>query len=302
LVTCNGDRMQHPLKGIIGIKITGVQSVKFKGNINIENLYDSSELGSTLCGAYDKANFGQQLPYSTGFSGNMIHAMDVTFSDIKFETKKVSIKNIISDTGLSYGLSTWYGSELTFSEDIDFSIFNIKAGAKYLDDSTEENDERYALPNHKAQGCGIRIHQNAAYPVTIEYGDDDTIFKQQCIRGLIGCEDDQKGNGKQFPFTHLGMVNNKECQDLREPDFLGENENNNDQYGVNEFVVKGQKEEEMISNVHYFGNVFILAIISALIIGVVAIYYCFCVKETELLTGRTPTRWNSKDITAYGSF
>lgn len=66
LVTCNGDRMQHPLKGIVGIKITGVDNVKFKGDVIVENLYDSSELGSTLCGPYTKANFGQQLPYSLG--------------------------------------------------------------------------------------------------------------------------------------------------------------------------------------------------------------------------------------------
>ena len=66
LVTCNGDRMQHPLKGIIGIKISGVTNVQFKGDIKIQNLYDSSELGSSLCGPYTKANFGQQLPYSIG--------------------------------------------------------------------------------------------------------------------------------------------------------------------------------------------------------------------------------------------
>merc|ERR1712113_588232 len=82
LVTCNGDIMQHPLKGIIGMKISGVSNVQFKGNINIYNLYDSSNLGSTLCGQYTKANFGQQLPYSYGFSGNMIHGIDISFSDI----------------------------------------------------------------------------------------------------------------------------------------------------------------------------------------------------------------------------
>ena len=66
LVTCNGDRMQHPLKGIVGIKITGVEGVTLKGDVTVENLYDSSELGSTLCGPYEKANFGQQLPFSVG--------------------------------------------------------------------------------------------------------------------------------------------------------------------------------------------------------------------------------------------
>ena len=66
LVTCNGDRMQHPLKGIVGIKVSGVSNVQFKGSVTVENLYDSSTLGSNLCGPYTKANFGQQNPYSFG--------------------------------------------------------------------------------------------------------------------------------------------------------------------------------------------------------------------------------------------
>merc|ERR1712083_888189 len=102
-----------------------------------------------------------------------------------------------------------------------------------------ENAARFKAPNYKPLGCGIRIHESNVYPVSFDYGDDDSIFNQQCILGVHGCEEDTKGGtagskGMQFPYTHIGKVNNKECQDIRMPDF-GQNDN-----------AKQEEEEEIV--------------------------------------------------------
>ena len=71
----------------------------------------------------------------------MVHALDITFSDVEFESKKVTIENVISDTGLSYGLSTWFDSTLHFDDDTKMNIKNVQAGYRYLDNSPRQNDE-----------------------------------------------------------------------------------------------------------------------------------------------------------------
>eukprot|EP01083_Nonionella_stella_P110612 323796_1 len=45
LFTRNGDRMQHAVKGIIGMKISGVQNVRFRCDFVIDNLRDSVNHG-----------------------------------------------------------------------------------------------------------------------------------------------------------------------------------------------------------------------------------------------------------------
>ena len=62
------------------------------------SLHDASDVGSELCGAYDKDNF------SLGYSGNMVHAFDVSFSDVRVETSRLVLADVVSDMGLPYAL------------------------------------------------------------------------------------------------------------------------------------------------------------------------------------------------------
>ena len=253
----------------------------------------------------------------------MVHGLDISFSDIEFDTDKIYLNNMISDTGLVYGLSTWYNSQLSFvnSDDMDFAIVNLKAGYKYLNDDTGTNQDRYSDPNHKAQACGIRIHQSTTYPVSIDFGDDQSIFKQTCIQGIVGCDEDNMGT--IYPFTHLGSVTNYGCDDLRVPEYIDSEEemiregvitqqDNHemkkakaqiiDKHRIDKDVEEG---EEMIERVHYFGNVFIMTLLSVIVIGVAMTYYCckrdqFEHDEDDKYWPWGP-RWRRKDFTAYGS-
>lgn len=64
---CNEDAMFHPAKGLLALKISGVEGVEMN-NVKIENLQDETPLGSNLCGVIDQPqhgqyHFAQQLPY-----------------------------------------------------------------------------------------------------------------------------------------------------------------------------------------------------------------------------------------------
>merc|ERR1719242_1631775 len=48
---CNNDRMTHVPKGVIGIRMDGVENVVFK-DLEIYDLHEKSDLGSELCGDY----------------------------------------------------------------------------------------------------------------------------------------------------------------------------------------------------------------------------------------------------------
>ena len=79
---CNVDRMGHIPKGVMAIRMDGVEDVTFDG-LGIYNLRESSPLGSELCGEYWSAvtlfqgggNVFQNEPYYYGYTGNRIHGM-----------------------------------------------------------------------------------------------------------------------------------------------------------------------------------------------------------------------------------
>ena len=259
----------------------------------------------------------------------MVHGLDISFSDVAFDTNKVYLSNIVSDTGLVYGLSTWYNSQLSFTkaEEMDFQIINLKAGYKYINDDSGTNEARYQYPNHKAQACGIRIHQSTAYPVTIDFGDSQqSIFKQTCVQGIVGCDEDDMGT--IYPFTHLGSVTNYGCDDLRVPQYIDSEEDegmikegvitsldNNKEKKAKAQIVGShridkdvEEGEEMMERVHYFGNVFIMTVLSVIVIAIAMTYYC-CQKDDQFEDDEDDRdkywpfgpRYRRKDYTAYGS-
>ncbi len=211
----------------------------------------------------------------------MVHAFDVTFSDIQVEADYFVIDDIVSDTGLSYGISAWYNSTLTFGEDVDVAISNIKAGNKYLEDDLEVNMERYTAANHQPQACAFRVHDNAQYPVSVEFEGDDSVLTMQCVFGMNGCG--EQLDGVHVPYTHVGAVNNRQCevegQYLSAANMKGE-----------EVDLEGlAAEEALIEQIGYLGNVLIVFIISVLVIGVAAVYYC-CLQDDKR-QAREPDRF-----------
>eukprot|EP00483_Globobulimina_turgida_P002980 UN02985 len=97
-----------------------------------------------------------------------------------------------------------------------------------------------------------------------------------------------------------------ECQDLRAPVYLGDG----DLLGENMFVVSDKRfdeKEEIIINkkVYYFGNVFIMTVISVIVLIVFGVYYrcCFTDKDEDGIDKYLNSIWHVKNAnySAYGS-
>jgi hypothetical protein len=81
-IGCNVDRMGHVPKGIIGVRMDGVEDVTFDG-LTISGLHEQSMRGSELCGEYWNSSFTrfvgqgntlQNTPYLYGYTGNYLQA------------------------------------------------------------------------------------------------------------------------------------------------------------------------------------------------------------------------------------
>merc|ERR1712013_490063 len=174
--------------------------------------HDASAVGSTLCGAYDKANFGQQPPFSLGYSGNMVHALDVAFSDVRVETNSLVLREVHSETGLSYALSLWYATRFEFVEGAGRGVVisDVVAGSRYADEEEAVLDEIYAAdgPNHRPRACAVHVQDSDEFATHIVFaeGEDEELLSLRCVSGVEGCE--QGADAAAAAWTHLGSVDN----------------------------------------------------------------------------------------------
>merc|ERR1712154_460624 len=100
-------------KGLLGLKISGVKNVRLRGKVSISDLVELTDVGSGVCGAKELYHFSQQSPYQIGFCMNMLHAMAVDFSEVEIEEgASLSIDGLHSRTGLAFGLSLWFDTQM----------------------------------------------------------------------------------------------------------------------------------------------------------------------------------------------
>eukprot|EP01084_Bolivina_argentea_P008603 16099_1 len=205
IVYCNNDAMFHPSKGLLGIKVSVSDNVIFDG-IRIHNLIDSTEFGHDVCGKMDLYHFSQQAPYQIGFSMNMVHGIAVDFSDVTLEND-VMIDGIYSRTGLAFGISTWFDTQINHKSSM-IDIANVFAG---YDDEVNDHTLTYEdRPNKAPEACAIRIHSSDAYQVRnwFDLGSNqmDNI-RIRCVYGDVGCH----GNHDKI-YTNLGNVQNEQME------------------------------------------------------------------------------------------
>ena len=106
---CNNDRMTHAPKGVLGIRMDGVNDVSFT-NLEIADLYEGSPLGSELCGEYWEGDmkfdggghFLQNTPYFYGYTGNRVHGIMMDWANVSF-SGQIDIHDLTSETGLVRG-------------------------------------------------------------------------------------------------------------------------------------------------------------------------------------------------------
>ena len=123
---------------------------------------------------------------------NMVMGITVDFSTVT--TDDLSIKNLQSNTGLTFGFATWFKSHIQVYG--DFSINGLSAGYLLNSDSAVYDKMSYGdLPNKAAEACAIRIYDVEEYPVTMEWSDKSNVY-QSCILGQVGCL------GSNSEYTH----------------------------------------------------------------------------------------------------
>jgi len=141
---CNNDRMTHVPKGVIGIRMDGVENVVFK-NLEIYDLHEKAELGSELCGEYwdvlplaftGTGHFLQNSPYFYGYTGNRAHGIMSDWSEYTL-SGEISIHDLKSDTGLIRGIGVYTSTELTFDDDTTLSMSDFSAGHELYETDTD---------------------------------------------------------------------------------------------------------------------------------------------------------------------
>ena len=104
---CNADQMLHAIKGLIPLRLSGVNNVYLK-NIKIENIKNLSDFGSKICGNY---NFKTSFKNSkNGFFGADIRGVTVeNCSYVNF--RNFSLENFESKSGNVIGLDIMFKSK-----------------------------------------------------------------------------------------------------------------------------------------------------------------------------------------------
>ena len=166
--SCNQDIMGHSGKGLLGLRLDGVDTVEIN-DIKIENLYEKSAMGSYACGEYfgfsketGGGHFKQRLPMQSGFSGNMLQGMSIVSStNINFNGL-IDISNLNNDYSSAYGISFWPSNDITIKQDCLIKVNQIKAGIEFDTSNDEFADITVdSYPNQSPEGCGIRSQYNS---------------------------------------------------------------------------------------------------------------------------------------------
>ena len=211
---CNADAMSHSGKGTIGIRLDSIDEFEIS-NVHIYDLYDYTKQGSQLCGEYttkERGHFLQTSPIQYGFSGNMVHGINIMGSTGKLSN--INVHDIGSASGLAHGISVYGVSDVTFNDNIEISNvvagFQIDVGDLSWDDA----------PSRAPEACGVYVYwmndQSTApqgmtsSSITISTDDEDKLsIDSQCVRGHVGCFNEDFYGG-----TMIGTY--ASCQDQEE--------------------------------------------------------------------------------------
>merc|ERR1719361_302446 len=205
-IGCNVDRMGHVPKGIIGIRMDGVEDVTFT-DLTISGLHEQSLKGSELCGEYwddtiswraflGGGNTLQNTPYLYGYTGNYLHGIFSDFAEFTLDGD-TQIEGLISDTGLVRAIGMYRESQLTFSDESTLTISDLSAGYQLYEEDTDTFNPPYnpteAKPFHVLWSNTESLMVAGAYE-DVEF--DSTItgtpteLTIQCIYGRDGIDGD----------------------------------------------------------------------------------------------------------------
>merc|ERR1719295_2239510 len=158
-IGCNNDAQMQPGKGIMGVRLDGVSNAKLS-NIEIYNMIQETDLGSTLCGEYtgfepNSAAFvgghiTQSSPMQVGFSGNMVQGISLNAADGVL-MDSIYIKGLNSHSGDAIALSVWPSVSAVLTGNV--LIDEITAGSQMEEQKGVLSWE--SRPNRAPMACGI---------------------------------------------------------------------------------------------------------------------------------------------------
>ena len=145
LYFCNGDTMFHVNKGVVGFKMDGAKNVILK-HTSVENLENLGDVGSDLCGVYEKSHPDATLP---GYGGAKVRGYTFCGS-----------KNVRVFNSHAFDLKSFAGTVIGFdiftdSENVKIrnsSVHGIEAGLSFVDNGG---------PNEEPDAIGVHVGKDA---------------------------------------------------------------------------------------------------------------------------------------------
>jgi len=237
-IGCNNDRMAHVPKGIIGIRMDGVDNAVFNG-LTITDLHEQSKRGSDLCGEYwddgfatfyGKGNTLQNSPYLYGYTGNRVHGIFSDFSEYTF-AGDVSICDLVCDTGLVRGVGMYRQSIVSFAEESTLKISGLSAGHELYTKDTSEYAKPYnpseAKPFHfkETENVNISINVNMQMQMQAIMNGNKVMMFNSTIAGDLDSVDISCIYGRDGVDTSDWLVDadNSDCGEFG--DLMAEKEN-----------------------------------------------------------------------------
>jgi hypothetical protein len=196
---CNSDVMSHSGKGIIGLRLEGVENGQLS-NIQIYDLKDYTEFGMRC----SKSEFAS-APIQIGFSGKMVQGLSISTSrNIQFADIKV--QNLMSSYGDVYGFAIWTNNNLTIAGKVEIS--DISAGQSV---SKENASIVFSYPNLESEACAYRVltswNNEDAYNTVVNIADNASIQSSNIV-GHIDCFGLEDTKTKLVKGTSDALINN----------------------------------------------------------------------------------------------
>jgi len=181
---CNGDVMFHQNKGVVGLRMDGIEDAKIEG-LTVRGLSNESPLVSSACGSYEGAHDG-------GLSGTLDDAggmgPDLRGISIAGGDAIVSGCNTMNDLDSFYGdtigLDLMGDAELHFDAGSDITINDITSGSSLTKEQFDELEAigKTPFPNN-FDLCTVKYNDDAAVSGSVP-GDKEVTDCQ--INGVFG--------------------------------------------------------------------------------------------------------------------
>lgn len=180
-VHCGTDIQVHSVKGAIGVRVDGADSVEIR-NVTISDVASTGDLGSMRCGEYVVPQIAGESAYiQPGYNGHRAHGMTLVYSNGVIED--VAISEVSSLWGSAYGLRVFDGCDLELKGTV--MVNGIVAGTVYEENNVDMRFMMKSTVNALPQACSVYLYSDGD---DIHFDGNTTISAQNVV-GYRECEE-----------------------------------------------------------------------------------------------------------------